>query len=32
VTIRRSAAPPGLRVGDTIGLSWSQQHCNFLEA
>jgi len=32
VTVRRSAAPPGLRVGDTIGLSWSQQHSNFLEA
>jgi putative spermidine/putrescine transport system ATP-binding protein len=32
VTVRRSAAPVGLRVGDSIGLSWSQQHCNFLEA
>ena len=32
VTLRCSAIPAGLGVGDRIGLSWSQQHCNFLEA
>ncbi len=32
VTVRRAVIPVGLRVGDTIGLSWAQHHCNFLEA
>ncbi len=32
VTVRRSTAPAALQVGDSIGLSWSQQHSNFLEA
>jgi len=32
VTVRRSIVPAGLRVGDSIGLSWSLQHSNFLEA
>jgi len=31
VTVRRAVVPAGLRVGDTIGLSWSQHHSNFLE-
>jgi putative spermidine/putrescine transport system ATP-binding protein len=32
VTVRRAVMPAGLRVGDTIGLSWAPHHCNFLEA
>jgi putative spermidine/putrescine transport system ATP-binding protein len=32
VTVRRAVVPAGLRVGDSIGLRWSQQHSNFLEA
>ena len=32
VTVRRAVIPAGLRVGDSIGLSWAQHHCNFLEA
>jgi putative spermidine/putrescine transport system ATP-binding protein len=32
VTVRRATAPVDLRVGDSIGLSWAQQHAIFLEA